>query len=111
MDFTGDVEIGRDGRTTRVRSDLLKVGQENDAGQIDSGGTGVAPQKLKIGTTGQTDDISLGRASQTVDLQCQARMNSNGIVMNNAANLVAANGCGMVFNAVGLSSPEVGADS
>jgi hypothetical protein len=106
-DFTADVEIGRDGRSTLVRSDLLKVGQAGEVGKIESGGTTVAPQDLKIGTNGETNDIRIGRAGVTVDVQCQERLNSKALIMNGAASLLDVNGCGQVFNAGGHPGPNM----
>jgi len=105
-DFTADVEIGRSGRKAVVRSDL-KVGPADMTGKIESGGTGVAPQDLKIGVSGETNGITLGRAGVTVDVQCQTRVNSNAVIMNGAASLLDANGCGQVFNAVGHPGPNM----
>jgi len=100
------VEIGRSGKKAIVRSDL-KVGLANATGRIESGGTIAAPQDLKIGANGETDDIIIGRAGQTIDMFGQARMNSNGIVMNGAGSVDAATGCGMLFNPDGHPGPAM----
>jgi hypothetical protein len=103
---TTDVVIGRDGHDTLVRSDL-KVGPADDAGSIESCGTTNAPQDLNIGTNGETNGIFLGRAGVTVDVQCQTRLNSNALIMNDALAINDANGCGQVFNAVGHPGPNM----
>ncbi len=103
---TDDITLSRAGKDVNVADDLnvdgdLKVGPTDDGGVIDSGGTVVSPQHLKIGTSTDTEDVLIGRADQTVDMMAQARMNSNGIVMNGASSVTDALGIGFVVNAVG----------
>ncbi len=105
---TADVTLSRAGKDVNVADDLnvggdLKVGPDDGGGFIDSGGTVVSPQHLKIGTSTDTEDVLIGRANQTVEMMAQARLNSNGIVMNDAASVndVPTAGCGMIFNDAG----------
>jgi len=110
---TNDVIISRQNQSTKVQGSLqvdgnvdfdgaLQVGPAADAGEIDAGGTPNA-QKLKIGTSEQTDDIIIGRAGQTIDMFGQVRMNSNGIVMDNSVDVLTGNG--MIFNPDGHPGP------
>lgn len=104
---TADITIGRVDQDVKIADDLdvngdLKVGPDNDAGKIDSGGTELSPQHLKIGNATTTKDIVLGRSGRTVDFNTQARMNGKGLVMNDAASVSEAlSGCGLVFNSDG----------
>ena len=103
---TDDITLSRAGKDVNVADDLnvggdLKVGPTDDGGVIDSGGTPAAIQHLKIGTGTGTKDVTIGRAGRTVDMMAQARMNSNGIVMNGASSVTDAAGIGFVVNAVG----------
>ncbi|MFH0765880.1 MAG: hypothetical protein V2A61_05610 [Calditrichota bacterium] len=102
---SADIVLGRDGHEVRTVDDMkvggdLNVGPTNDGGRINSGGTALTPQSLKIGTLTGTADVVLGRAGRTVDHSCQARLNSNGIVLNNAAAVgdIPTAGCGFIFN-------------
>jgi len=83
-----------------VQGDLF-VGPNNGAGKINSGGTVANPQNLSIGAGTETANLQLGRAGQLVDFNTLLRMNGNGMIMNNAASLTAANGFGIVLNPVG----------
>ncbi len=106
-DRTKNVIIGRDDQSVIVRSDMLMVGQANETGKIESGGTVAAPQDLKIGANGETDDVILGRAGQTIDMFGQERLNGNAVIMNNANAITDANGCGLLFNPDGHPGPAM----
>jgi hypothetical protein len=85
---TADVVIGRVGTDVQIADDLevngdLRVGPVGGAGEINAGDA--VGQNLQIGGGNGTANVVLGRANQTVDLNCQARLNSNALVMNNAA--------------------------
>ena len=106
---TDDLILGRNGKDVNVVDDLnvggvLLVGPGNADAQIDANGS-AGIQDLKIGADSvHTDDIILGHGAATsvVDIKQTARMNSKGIVMNNAAAVdTALTGCGIIFNSNG----------
>ena len=110
QNHTTDVRISRSGQKALVLGNLevneeLRVGPTGSAGQIDAGGTGQA-QKLKIGSQNTTANVELGRGGQTIDMIGQERLNGNAVIMNGAANILAANGCGMLFNPNGHPGPN-----
>lgn len=86
---TGTIIIGDGSQNVQVNSNIRA-----DAG-IDNDGD------LNIGTDDDTDTINLGRAGQTIDMFSQERLNGNALVVNDAVNLTALTGCGLVYNAVG----------
>jgi len=105
---TDDVVIGHAGHNLEVNSDVLdlvgalQVGPVDGAGLIDSGGTLATPRHLKIGANVGTDNIQLGNGNGVVDILQTGRMNSNGLVLNDAAAVDTPNtGCGLIFNDAG----------
>ena len=84
-----------------VNSALLVGNDMGQGGRIDAALDGGAARNLEIGHQNTTADVHVGRAGQTIDMFTQTRMNSNAIVMNDAANIVAPTACGIVFNEVG----------
>jgi len=102
---TDDVVIGHAGHDLVVNSDnidlvgALQVGPADNPGLIDSGGSVVTPRHLKIGTSTSTDDVQIGNGAGFVDMFQIARMNDNGLVMDDAATVAA--GTGLIFNDAG----------
>jgi len=95
--------------TVRVLSPRMTLGStlgELQPGQLDGNGIeGLepVPLDLRIGTRGITGDVHIGREGQTVNVLTQARLNSNGFVLNNASAVddVPTAGCGFIFNDAG----------
>jgi hypothetical protein len=101
---TNNVEIGHVGQNfwTKVVNLFksvahIQVGDANNDGKVDAAANN---RDLKIGTD-TTGNVRLSRANQTIDMFGQARMNSNAIVMNNAAAHNVAGSIAMIANAVG----------
>jgi len=101
-----DLYLSRAGRLTRVQgrmqvAESLCVGPVDAVGTINSGGPVESPQNLKIGNDTVTADVKISREGQNIDMFARTKFNSNECVLNNAPNLAAANGAGLVFNANG----------
>lgn len=120
---TTSVEIGRNGQTATVNGALsvsqtsnlsgnvqmssnaailgsLTVGPLAAAGSIDAGANPGAAN-LQIGTGNHTSNVVVSRNGQTTDIMGQARLNGNGLVMNDAAAVTDALGLGFRYNANG----------
>jgi hypothetical protein len=95
VDFDGTLQV--DG--TSKLSGNLTVGPGAGAGTIDSNGIALVQQDLKIGSGDGTKDVLISKDGQRTDILGNTRFNGNQLVVNNVANLAAANGCGLVYNA------------
>ncbi len=104
QDGTSDVIIGRNGQQARFDGALavmqaVQVGPSDSAGQIDSGGSALSPQDLKVGTDSVSSNLILGRSGKKVDIKGDARMNGAELIMDSSSGL--SSGCGFVYNATG----------
>ncbi|MBM3328330.1 MAG: hypothetical protein FJY67_02505 [Calditrichaeota bacterium] len=83
---TAGVKIGRSGQDVindanlGIQGDLF-VGSTSSAGKINSGGTAVSPQDLKIGGDSVTSTVILGRSGKTIDFNGLLRTLGNGILL------------------------------
>ncbi len=107
---TRDVKLSRTGQKTIVKGRLdaeehIRVGTSAVDGEIDCQANN---RDLKVGTD-TTQNVILSQAGQTIDMFGQARMNSNAVIMNNADDIINANGCGHVFNpnGQGATAPSI----
>ena len=107
VDHTNNVEIGRTGKEVDVKGRIdaeehVRVGTGAIDGKVDASATN---RDLKIGTN-TTNDVILSRGGKTTDIMGNTRHNSMEVIMNDAANLTAANGCGFKYNAAGHDGPN-----
>jgi hypothetical protein len=104
---TDDVVIGRSTKNVEIAAAVLdaegefRIGPNNGAGKIDSGGSAGTPEDLKVGTQTVTSNVQLGRSGKIVDVMCNERLNSNQMIVNGVASLTTSGGAGFVFNSSG----------
>ena len=104
---TADVNLGQAGQDVNVIDDIkvggdANIGPTGSAGKIDSGGSALSPQDLKIGSASETNDLELSRSGQSIKAKGQLVMNSNNLIMDNSSALTS--GSGFVYNAKGSGS-------
>lgn len=104
---TADVNLGQAGQDVNVIDDIkvggdANIGPTGSAGKIDSGGSAISPQDLKIGSSSETNDLELSRSGQSIKAKGQLVMNSNNLIMDNSSAL--SSGSGFVYNATGSGS-------
>jgi len=106
---TEDVEIGRTGKEVYVKGRLdaeehVRVGTAANDGLIDAADDA---RDLKIGTqVDYTGDLILSRSGKMTDIMGKTRHNGMQVIINDAATLGAATGCGFMYNSNGHPGPN-----
>jgi len=106
---TNNVEIGRTGKEVNVKGRIdaeehIRVGTAANDGLIDAADDA---RDLKIGTqVDYTGDLILSRSGKMTDIMGKTRFNKSQVIINDAASLGAASGCGFMYNSNGHPGPN-----